>query len=336
MLWRSHHLRGLGALANFYTASSLEGKLAVVDHALNEAPGEPLAWLFKTVLCIDGNHLCAAQTAFRGLQRCGTSDPLTMALLSAGIHLERLGNCTEMKTSLNRYASEFRRRAVFNPSLAAFHLRVEDYGRGSGTLGEYVRTLYSEQSPPSAVREFLRVVDIERNLDNRGTEIERTAVINLLAQKLSDAEVQRFMARALAMRLGTVSQTDFYSDLQELIDRHAIDLTPYPKMASYLKYVADSAAIDFAVLHGNIWEMEQTGYAALCQTSDERTAVFEIARLRVAVRLVKHLEGKDPQGQLAATVAPNVNEVRKTPESMKKSNEPKLGLINRIKRWFKN
>jgi hypothetical protein len=324
-------------LATLYTAASREGKIAAVDRALSEAPGEPLGWLFKAVLCGEGKHVHAAQTASRGVLRCGAGDPLTVALLGPGMSSDRLGRTAALRVSLDKYAADLAvRKTRLNPALAAFDASVQKYARGEAKLVDYVRTLYAQQTQPAVVRDYLRVAQFESAMDSAGTAADRTALIGVLVQKLSDDEVQAFLARSLALRLGSVSTTDYYAEFRELLDRHGVVLAPWPRMASYLRYVSEAGAIDFAELHRQIWETEQAGYAARCTSPEDRTAGLDIARAHVAYRLLEYLEGKSPMGQLAANVARNPNATQQLAEKLQQAAEPRpVGLFGRIKRLFK-
>jgi DNA-directed RNA polymerase subunit RPC12/RpoP len=307
-----HHQRALTLLYTFNTEISINGSIMLVDKAIAESPEESLSWFFKALLCHRAGYHIAGRNAWDMLF---ASDGITRSLSLVEVFNLREKQYDKCSESLRSYeahieASErdcsMQKRRVFNPDLAEFDQRVQAYQQGRTSTGNFVRDLFKGAlQVPKSVQMFLEALGYEETLNFSAVEAERSKLIELLVEKLDRDKTMALMSRAIQMRLGSVSQTDFYNDLQKLADEAGIDITPLRALSTYLHYNTLTDSIDSLVFLGEVWNTTQRESHARAKSSEEYRLIETTARLHLLRRLLDYLSGKTSVVRISGTYASN-------------------------------
>ncbi len=165
---------------------------------------------------------------------------------------------------------------AFNPALKDFDGRMQAYRNGSLSWGAYVRVLaqHTENFSPK-VASFLAALELEEKLNTTQVESERTALITRLVHKLSKSETEELTVQSAIYRAGNLSHADFYTFVKNLCAKKNIDLTRYPAMDQYIRYVLLSDSLDVDAILKETADAEKNIYAALVRTDEERRLIVE-------------------------------------------------------------
>ncbi|MBL0350921.1 MAG: hypothetical protein IPP68_11200 [Elusimicrobia bacterium] len=183
---------------------------------------------------------------------------------------------------------EAEKKRVFSPALLAFDEKVKSYREGKTSLGDYVLLFSSPPRGPTTeqISLFQKALALERSLDFRQVEAERTRLIEALTPTLTKAETDALLARCLAYRSGQWRYADFYAGLKDLCRRKGVDLTAYPAMDEYVKYLLLADGIDAEKLMEDLAAGEKAAYAALARTEAEKRLLANSRRAWLTGKLV--------------------------------------------------
>ncbi|MBK9429457.1 MAG: DUF89 family protein [Elusimicrobia bacterium] len=180
------------------------------------------------------------------------------------------------------------KKKVFSAALHALDEKVESYREGKTSLGDYVLLFPSppRQTTRPQISLFQKALNLERTLNFRQVETERARLIEGLTKKLTQQETDTLLAQSLAYRSGQVRYADFYAGLEALCRRKGIDLTSYPAMNEYVKYVLLADGIDVETLMADLAEAEKAAYATLAKSGSERDLIAKSRRVWLTGKLV--------------------------------------------------
>ncbi|MBL8024573.1 MAG: hypothetical protein JNK54_09900 [Elusimicrobia bacterium] len=183
---------------------------------------------------------------------------------------------------------ENQKRIVFSKRLKEFDRDIEDYRQNKASLGDYVRTLLSHahEVPPS-LRLFSQVAEIEKALDFGQVERERAALIDQLVKQISPQHEEELMARTVAYRAGQLLYADYYSLLKHLCEETGVDLSSYPSMDRYIRYVLLAGQIEAESLLHETKQLEDQVYRSLAETPEERIILDRSRRIHLTRKLVE-------------------------------------------------
>jgi hypothetical protein len=178
---------------------------------------------------------------------------------------------------------------LLNPSLRVFHDAVCRYRDGRSSLTAYLSVLTSQfagRSLPSDLGDFNRALAMESRLDFSRVEEERSQMIEVLAGKLSSAEMTHLLNRGMAYRAGQVRYADFYQYLETLCAARNVTLSRFPALRDYIQYVLVADRVNAERLLTQTAEVERQAYAGLIKTGDERRLIDESRRLYLTGKLL--------------------------------------------------
>lgn len=229
----------------------------------------------------------AAMTAHQPLPRIvGIDDPVHYAAnIQAYRDAEPLLGPARHRVEEMLQKLDQEKRKTCSPALQLFDDAVRLFDDQKMSLGDFVLELTKRASHiPEPVHQFVQALSMERSLDFRRVEQERTALIRALAARLTPEETRTLLAHSVAYRAGTMGYGEFYDHLQKRCQSKDVDLARFPAMDAYVRYVLVADGIDAERLYENLAQMEKSIYAALAETNEER---MWVARRREANWLKK-------------------------------------------------
>jgi len=195
----------------------------------------------------------------------------------------------ERKESLSQARTDLRakKQKTFAPALLSFDRQVEAYREGRLPFAAYLQFLARHRSPGSEnMKNFLAALEMESRLDFGEVEKDRARLLEALTGALKKGDIDDLLKQSVAYRLGHLAYADFYKYLQDLCRKNAVDLSRYPAMKTYIGYVLLSQKIDAHRLYEETQQLEEAGYAALLQNSQETALLKESKRLHLTGKLL--------------------------------------------------
>ncbi|MBL0059630.1 MAG: 4-alpha-glucanotransferase [Elusimicrobia bacterium] len=178
---------------------------------------------------------------------------------------------------------------VFSTKLKVFDAAVESYHENRLGFGAFVEVLadpsFHLPLPPS-IRLFQQTLSLEKTMDFRQVENERTALIHQLIQKMDRLEMEDLTAQSVAYRSGEMSYADFYRYLKNVCSKAGFSLESFPAMGEYIRYVLLADGIDAEILLEDLMSLERSAYAQLANTPEARTVVQKARFAYLAGKLV--------------------------------------------------
>ncbi|MCB4757234.1 MAG: hypothetical protein LHV69_09465 [Elusimicrobia bacterium] len=183
---------------------------------------------------------------------------------------------------------------VFSKSLKAFDDLRSAHQKGDLGLGAYVEKLVEflprkdegSRVSDGVLGQFLEAYRIETTLGFNRVEMERTSVLEKLAGKLNEKELEGLVAESLAYRMGRLSFGDYYENLKALCLNKGIDLKKTPAFESYIRYVLLADGINSNDLLDSIQAVEEEIKTALVKTPEEKTLIDFSEYLSLVGKLV--------------------------------------------------
>jgi len=195
-----------------------------------------------------------------------------------------------------------RKTARFNPGLASFDRRVEAYRRSEISMGTYARWLSRQKKEvPPQIKLFLATLDLESSLDFAQVEHQRTRLFSEMVPNLTKAESAELANAVASHRSGQLPSADFYSFLKNLCSDKRINLSRFPPLNSYFTYVLSSNRIDMEKISGELRSLEESIYATLARTPEEKSLVHESRRLYLTGKLLNFALTKEEWEELRST-----------------------------------
>lgn len=319
-----HRDRCLSLLRCFNTEVSLEGSISLVERALAESPGEATARLFKALLCAKAGYPMASRHALNELRRLeGESDVPWTGLLGLGetigeVSPRTLGSWkTRWQAHDDRVAK--RKETLFSPELREVDGQVQSYRQRKIQLSQHVQSLFPRPAEaPEPVQRFLEALEMEPTIDFAAVEADRTRLITLLVPHMTPEDVQLLVGQALALRMGSLSQSVFYELLRERATKHGIDLAPLPAMSRYLRYISLSDGIDPVALHTTLWDTARKRLEEKARSPEERGLILAADRSHLVGELLAFLAGELGIARIPGTYASHPTAFRELRESLGK------------------
>ena len=207
----------------------------------------------------------------------------------------------EIKKQLAEQSSALvaRKASVFSPALKSFDEKVQAYRDGKLSLGDYVRVVSATTLPPphplltkegettkfTSVQIFVQALEIEESINFKQVEVERRRLVEGLVKRLDEKRIQELLRWGMAYRSGAATYGDFYRYLSGLCRSAGMDLSEFPAMSEYVRYVLLADRIDAGALLTEISGRESEVYGRLAKTSEEKALVQESRRLFLTEKL---------------------------------------------------
>ncbi|OVE76640.1 hypothetical protein BVX98_04950, partial [bacterium F11] len=182
---------------------------------------------------------------------------------------------------------ELEKSQTFSKELLLFDRKVIPYRKNQIEMGEFVEILSSYSvDHPLMVSTFLEALGLERSINFKKVEIERSHLLSQLLKRLDKNETTDLINASLAFRLGQLNPAAFYQYLNNRCNQNGIPLKQYKEMNRYLQYVLLSDSIDASVLIRDIRELEESIYAKLAKRKEEKDLIQASRYLYLTKKLV--------------------------------------------------
>ena len=136
---------------------------------------------------------------------------------------------------------------------------------------------------------FLKVYLLEKQIDEKRVQCERSSLLTALVHKMSPEDMKVLMQQAVAYRTGRMGDAEFYAALQGLCAMHQISLDATPALKQFMEYVQLSQTINGRDLMAELSLCENVGYEQLLKTSEEKKLYSQIYDLELKKKLVHYL-----------------------------------------------
>lgn len=111
----------------------------------------------------------------------------------------------------------------------------------------------------------------EKGIDFKAANNEREALIGAITEKMSKAEVEALVIKAVEFKKGEINQTDFYSYIFRKAKSTGTNVNgSYPNLTKYKEYIETYERIDKAKLFTEIDNIENDIATLLCKNDSEK------------------------------------------------------------------
>jgi hypothetical protein len=170
------------------------------------------------------------------------------------------------------------KKTVYSENLKKYDenlLAYQDKRRGLGDYLSHLADQYSDGHKGLAKRfpntaKLLDALDQESKLDFKQVERERVSLVEVLATRLNEKELNGLVKESLAYRAGRVTYSRYYAYVKTLCRQAHIDLDKYPALTNYIAYVGLSEKINRVQLLNELERLEDAVAVHLARTDLER------------------------------------------------------------------
>jgi len=206
-------------------------------------------------------------------------------------HVQAFKDSVPAQVELDRRLKEWRpalaaaERKFFSTELQALEAAIRRFGRNELDLAGYLQTL-GRLTPATAhypsARLALEALTLEKKLDFPRVEAERRAVVEAVAAKLPQSDLEELAAVLTRYREGELSTAAYYGELKTRMGS-VVNAARFPLFFAYMDYLLLAERIRGEALFEETARMEREAEDALALTPAAR-------RLVAARRTVDHLE----------------------------------------------
>lgn len=231
----------------------------------------------------------------------GPREPILWGVEDKGLYMENV-NAYRRGTAIAHAAELYVQRLqtalnplkdrIFSPALKAFDHQMDQYRLGKLSLTDFVQALAKQ--PKVSMRrfpesqKFLETLDLEKHLDFKEVEKQRTDLVQTLTRRLNSDQLEELIQTSLAYRSGTIGHGAYYTHLKNVLVGAGISLFNYKTFDGYARYAIASERIIPSRLFEELEALKETAARSLTRDPKER-ALFQIQDdLRLAGTLLRH------------------------------------------------
>lgn len=297
----SQHVKSaLTILSNFSSDLPLDNMISRADRAIAEAPGEQISWFSRLLLCSAGKYQHAVRHASEQLRNLSNvyydcADPFHKTATIPRPFNRKSPVSIEQQSVYLDYLSNYRqdisgKLMSTNSDLVEVHQSVQAYNDQKSDLKEFVRFLSSGNIKHLlSVQLVWAAVQLEGALDYNQLEQERGELAAVLAQTLDQGALKKLSDNTFAYQGKSLTLSAVYENLSSVAKQNNIDLTQYPNLNQYIKYVALSESVDARILFKELLVAALEGYFSKVDNDQELFCVLELARIDIIKRLFDYL-----------------------------------------------
>jgi hypothetical protein len=180
---------------------------------------------------------------------------------------------------------DLKKKSVFSGPLSAFDAVVGAYQEGRLPLADFVAALAPSDDEGHAGL-LARALKMEKDMDFNKVDQDRKAMLNALVTHLNQSQIDQLVQESLAYRTGAARYGEFYGFLKNLCRSAHVDLSLFPHMDAYIRYVMVSDQINGERLWEELSALQKDRFAKLAKTEQERSLVDQSNVLHLTDRLI--------------------------------------------------
>lgn len=167
--------------------------------------------------------------------------------------------------------------SIYSSELMEIDRKETDLEKGEITLIEFCNylkdVLISKGFVLKDYKNFSRMImikHVESGINFDLVDRERIGLLNLLGMRLDEEEVMDIRQVSIDYKNGRITSDDYYKYLKRLSDRKEIDISRFPNIAFYFKYLEMYGALDVAKLMKEKKELSHQLKEKLFTSDDQR------------------------------------------------------------------
>jgi len=195
--------------------------------------------------------------------------------------------CREIRTYLNRL-----KQYIYSKELKELDRKVAEYDADKIKFVEfcaYLKTRAAKKRLNMALYEnfslLMKALDIEKGVDFKKVDSERSAIINELEKKLSQDQLSELFMKSLSYRTKKMKSGAYYTYLRGLAEKARVKLSKFKNFNLYVDYISTYSNIDNPSLFRELKALQEDIKEALYTNDDQRT----LNRLSRHIRIVDDL-----------------------------------------------
>jgi len=161
---------------------------------------------------------------------------------------------------------------------------IDQVARENG-LGEKGADRFMDPKAYPNFTKVLEAIQIEKKIDIKKIETERTACVDQIQKKMVKEELAELVRQSINFRVGKATSEMFYAYLRDTAAAKQIDLAKFPNLTGYMDIVALNSAVKAGELFEEVDRIEQEIKEKMLAGSDEK----QLDRTMKEVRLMKNL-----------------------------------------------
>ncbi len=224
-----------------------------------------------------------------GVEARGLYDQNVDAFLQA----EELRASVEPALADARRAADALRSTLSSPDLLALEDQAAAYAERTLSLTEYVKALADLAAQRQVdlkgypnVGRFAEVLKLETTIQLPRVQQEQQRLIGALSGSTPEAELERLVDEADGLREGRVKPPVFYATLERLAAAARVDLTAYPHLSAYLRYLKLSQRVAPTLLSAEIEQLAGELRRSLADTPEAKQLATLLEELDLIEKLL--------------------------------------------------
>jgi hypothetical protein len=195
--------------------------------------------------------------------------------------------CRDVRSYLNRL-----KRYIYNKELKELDRAINEYNDDKIKFVDfciYLDGLATQKrvnlAPYPNFAHLMRALAIEKEIDFKKVDNERSTVISELEKKLSQDDLSDLLLKSLSYKTKKISASDYYTYLKGLALRANIKFGTFKNFNRYVDYLTTYATIDNPVLFKELTNLQEDIKEGLYTNNDQRT----LNRLSKNIRIMNDL-----------------------------------------------
>jgi len=206
--------------------------------------------------------------------------------------------CKEINTYLKKL-----KRYIYNKELQVFDKKVTDYSNDKIKFVTFCAYLNKEAARKKVnlknsenFSHLVNALKIEKEIDFKKVDKERSAIINALEKKLSQDELSDLLMKSLSYRTKKIKASDYYTYLKGLAVKTKIKFSKFKNFNSYVNYITVYGKINNVALFKELKILEDNIKEALYTNNEQRKLNKLLTNIRLMEDLINISLSKDDVG----------------------------------------
>jgi len=169
------------------------------------------------------------------------------------------------------------KQKIYPSKLLELEEKRAEYNDEEITLAEFYRHLarlagkeHLDISDFSSFNRFVKIVELEKQIDFAKVEKQRAALIEKLSKILKKDKLTPLVTKSLEFRLNKVSPAEYHTYLKKAAEEAGISLKDYPDLSTYVEYIKSHEEINTNILFKEADLLEKNLKQALIKNEEQK------------------------------------------------------------------